>query len=494
MKKRAILINSQDNVAVACGPIRTGERLFIDGLEVQAKSDISLGHKLAVRAIPNGEAVVKYGYPIGVAASDISVGEHVHVHNVKTGLSGELEYTYEPHLTPPERRPSGNFQGFRRENGAVGIRNELWIIPTVGCVNSIGANIAQKAHSLVQGTIDGVYCFEHPYGCSQLGDDHENTKKALCGLINHPNAGSVLVLGLGCENNTISGIQEMLGHGDTARVKFLSCQDVEDEEAAALALLTELAKYAGSFYREDVPMSELVVGLKCGGSDGLSGITANPLVGAFSDRLIGEGGTTILTEVPEMFGAESILFNRCASREVFDSAVAMVNGFKSYFLGHGLPVYENPSPGNKEGGISTLEDKSLGCTQKAGRATVADVLGYGELVGLKGLNLLCAPGNDLVASTALAVSGAHMILFTTGRGTPFGAPVPTVKIASNTPLAQYKSGWIDFDAGPIAEGTPIGALCGALYDLVREIASGAKTKTEQRGIRDLAIFKNGVTL
>ncbi len=331
MRTRAILINSRDNVAVACAPITAGERVIIDGCGIIAKSDIALGHKIAVKPIPAGEAVVKYGYPIGQAVSDIAICEHVHVHNVKTGLFGELAYAYEPNLTPPKRRPSGSFRGFRRTNGKAGIRNELWIIPTVGCVNSIGANIARRAQQLVQGTVDGVYCFAHPYGCSQLGDDHENTKKALCGLINHPNAGGVLVLGLGCENNTIEGMQEMLGHGDTARVKFLSCQDVEDEEAAALALLAELAAYAGGFSREDISLSELVVGLKCGGSDGLSGITANPLVGAFSDRLISEGGTTILTEVPEMFGAESILFNRCASRDIFDKAVAMVNGFKGYY-------------------------------------------------------------------------------------------------------------------------------------------------------------------
>ncbi len=494
MKTRAILIDPRDNTAVACEAIRAGESVRLYARDILIAQDIPLGHKLAVHAIPAGGAVIKYGYPIGRALSDIRIGEHVHSHNITTGLSGQLEYAYEPSFTPPEIRPSGSFRGFRRDNGTVGIRNELWIIPTVGCVNSIGASIAQKAQRLVRGNIGGVCCFTHPYGCSQLGDDHENTKKALCGLINHPNAGGVLVLGLGCENNTLAGMKELLGHGDTQRVKFLSCQDAEDEEAAASELLNELAAYAGGFSREDIPMSELVVGLKCGGSDGLSGITANPLVGAFSDTLTGEGGATILTEVPEMFGAESILLNRCANIEVFEKAVAMINGFKGYFLGHGLPVYENPSPGNREGGITTLEDKSLGCTQKAGRATVADVLCYGEPVIKKGLNLLSAPGNDLVASTALAMSGAHLIIFTTGRGTPFGAPVPTIKISSNTPLAQHKSGWIDFDAGPIADGAAISALCGELYELVCATASGAKTKTEQRGIRDMAIFKNGVTL
>ena len=347
----------------------------------------------------------------------------------------------------------------------------------------------------MRGSIEGIYSFSHPYGCSQLGDDHENTKKALRGLISHPNAGAVLVLGLGCENNTIAGMKEMLGHEDTERVKFLVCQSVEDEIEAALKLLRELSYYAERFEREGIPISELIIGLKCGGSDGFSGITANPVVGVFSDRLVAEGGTTILTEVPEMFGAETILMNRCENREIFDKTVRLINDFKAYFTDHGQPVYENPSPGNKEGGITTLEEKSLGCTQKAGHATVVDVLKYGEQVKRKGLNLLESPGNDLVASTALVMSGAHIVLFTTGRGTPFGSPVPTVKISTNTPLANKKRGWIDFDTGSLITGTDIFSLGNDLYDLVRDISSGyVHTKTEQLGIRDLAIFKNGVTL
>jgi altronate hydrolase len=328
-----------------------------------------------------------------------------------------------------------------------------------------------------------------------MGEDQENTKKALRGMINHPNAGAVLVLGLGCENVNISVMKAELGQWDPKRVKFLNCQDEEDEVTAALDILERLAEYVSAFKREEVSVSELTVGLKCGGSDGFSGITANPLVGVFTDRLTREGGTAILTEVPEMFGAEKILFNRCVNDEVFKKAVDMVNGFKAYFIRHGLPVYENPSPGNKAGGITTLEDKSLGCTQKAGSAAVTDVLDYGRPVTERGLNLLNAPGNDLVASTALAVSGAHLILFTTGRGTPFGSPVPTVKIASNTPMATKKKPWIDFDAGGIVNGESITELGDKLYDYVLRLASGEEqTKAEQHGARDFVIFKNGVTL
>ncbi|MCL1874998.1 MAG: altronate dehydratase family protein [Synergistaceae bacterium] len=492
---RAIIINPVDNVAVALEHVKAGERFTARGREYEAKTDAAPGHKIALVDIPAGSEVIKYGYPIGRATVPIAAGETVHVHNLKTALSGELEYDYKPRLTPPDPRTPGSFKGFRRKDGKAGIRNEIWIIPTVGCVNSIGQVIAAKARGLVRGTVNGIYSYSHPYGCSQLGADHENTKKALRGLINHPNAGAALVLGLGCENNTMEGMKELLGHGDTERVKFLTCQDAGDEMEAALRLLEELVSYAEGFAREDIPTSELVVGLKCGGSDGLSGITANPLVGVYADRLIAEGGTAILTEVPELFGAETILMNRCESREVFEETVKLINGFKAYFTSHGQPVHGNPSPGNKEGGITTLEDKSLGCTQKAGRATVTDVLKYGERTKKKGLNLLESPGNDLVSTTALAVSGAHLVLFTTGRGTPFGSPVPTVKISSNTRLAEAKRGWIDFDAGRLIAGADIRSLADELYELVRDIASGKTlTKTEQSGARDLAIFKNGVTL
>jgi altronate hydrolase len=498
--KRAVHINPADNVAVAIKNIAAGETVVYGGKEITAVTDIPAGHKIAVADIPVGTDVIKYGSPIGSATRHIAKGEHAHTFNIKTKLEGEEEYTYEP--VPGlgcdaygEGKALPTFNGFRRNDGKAGIRNEIWIIPTVGCVNGIGAIIASKAQKFVTGSIDGVYCVPHPYGCSQLGGDHENTKKALCGMINHPNAGAVLVLGLGCENNPISGIKAALGEWDDKRVKFVNCQDEDDEIETAVNVIEELATYAGGFNRESIPAFELIVGLKCGGSDGFSGITANPLVGAFTDRLTGEGGTAILTEVPEMFGAERILFNRCINKEVFNKAVSMINGFKAYFISHGQPVYENPSPGNKAGGITTLEDKSLGCTQKAGSAAVTDVLAYGQAVTARGLNLLNAPGNDLVASTALAVSGAQIILFTTGRGTPFGSPVPTIKIASNTPMAEKKKSWIDFDAGGIVNGESINELADTLYDYVIRAANGEEqTKAEQHGARDMVIFKNGVTL
>ncbi len=492
---KAMKIHAADNVAVALEGLKGGEALEIGGQSIRLLGDIPAGHKFCLHPIKTGEPVIKYGFPIGRAQKAIASGEHVHTHNIVTGLGELLEYQYEPNFKKPAARMPGTFQGYRRPDDQVGIRNEIWIIPSVGCVNMVAKNIEKQAQKYAAGTVEGVYAFTHPYGCSQMGEDHANTRDALCGLVRHPNAGGVLVLGLGCEANQISGMQQALGEYDERRVKFLVCQEVEDEEQAALSLIAELAEYAGSFHREPVPMSELIVGLKCGGSDGFSGLTANPLVGAFSDRLIAEGGTTILTEVPEMFGAETILMNRCRTPEVFQKTVSLINDFKDYFMRHGQVIYENPSPGNKAGGISTLEDKSLGCTQKGGSAPVEDVLRYTEPVKHRGLNLLQAPGNDLVASSAEAASGAQLVLFTTGRGTPFGSPVPTVKISTNSMLYARKKNWIDFDAGRLLTGEPMEQLCEEFYEYVRALASGEiKTRTETEGMRDLAIFKNGVTL
>jgi len=497
MSMDVIKINPKDNVAVALHPLRAGQNYCVDGSEIVSLADISFGHKIALKAIPKDTKVIKYGHPIGYATKDIKPGDHVHTDNIKTGLKEHQEYTYR---SMQMQKQDGNtstdfFMGFKRKNGKVGIRNEIWIVPTVGCVNFIAEAIAKKAQALLSGNIQGVYSFPHPYGCSQLGEDHENTKKILSGLIKHPNAGGVLLLGLGCENNSMKEMKEELGKIDENRVKFLVCQDVENEVDSALKLIAKLIENAKNDTRTKTPVSELIVGLKCGGSDGLSGVTANPLVGAFTDALTFKGGSTILTEVPEMFGAEQILMNRCKNQDIFNKTVLLINSFKEYFTSHNQPVYENPSPGNKEGGISTLEDKALGATQKSGNATVVDVLQYGQSLNEKGLNLLESPGNDIVAVTALAACGAHIILFTTGRGTPLGAPVPVVKIASNSELYERKNAWIDFSAGDIADGVPIEKVAKNLYDFVLELASGEKhTKNEDYGFRDLAIFKTGVTL
>ena len=491
---KGIRIHPDDNVAVALEDLRKGETLTLDSVSVTAIEDIARGHKIALRDIKEGEPVVKYGNPIGLARADIPAGAWAHVHNVRTGLSESADYTYDHKVyAQPDVSPR-TFMGYRREDGRAAVRNELWIIPTVGCVNSIAARMVQENQHLVKGSIDGLYTFAHPYGCSQMGGDHAQTRKLLAALTRHPNAGGVLVLSLGCENLTHDQFVEELGEWDDRRVKFLTCQQVEDEFEAGAKLLKELAEYASQFKREELPASELVVGMKCGGSDGLSGITANPTVGRFSDRLTALGGSTVLTEVPEMFGAENILFSRCMDEEVFNKAVRMVNNFKEYFVSHGQVVYENPSPGNKAGGITTLEDKSCGCVQKGGSAQIVDVLEYAEPVKKKGLNLLSGPGNDLVSATDLTAAGAHIILFTTGRGTPFGAPAPTVKISTNTALFEKKGNWIDFNAGSVAQGEDLDHAGDRLLDFVLEIASGKKTHAEERGAREIAIFKDGVTL
>ncbi|PHV70234.1 altronate hydrolase [Sporanaerobium hydrogeniformans] len=489
-----IKIHENDNVAIALTPLSKGIQIEVAGQKVELIEDIPQGHKFALVSIKEGEPIKKYGYPIGVATAPIQKGAWIHTQNLKTGLGEVLEYTYEPNVTPVEVTEKATFMGYVRKDGKVGIRNDVWIIPTVGCVNSIADQIIKAVTPFAEGKVDSIHTFNHPYGCSQMGDDQLNTQKALAALVNHPNAGAVLVLGLGCENNNIPEFKKVLGEYDEERVKFLECQEYEDEIEEGVKVMEKLITYAAQFKREEVDASELVIGLKCGGSDGLSGITANPLVGKFSDMLISKGGSTILTEVPEMFGAETILMNRCVSEEVFHATVGLINGFKDYYKRHDQVIYENPSPGNKKGGISTLEDKSLGCTQKGGTAPVVDVLAYGEKVCKKGLNLLQAPGNDLVAATSLAMSGAHIVLFTTGRGTPFGSPVPTIKISTNDALFNKKKGWIDFNAGSLVKDKTMEELSKEFFEYVLKVASGEQTKSEKAGCRDLAIFKQGVTL
>ena len=493
-----IKINENDNVAVALNTLPQGETLNVEvqGVvkTVTALEEIPTGHKIALCDIPEGGEVIKYGYRIGNTMESVREGSWIHVHNLKTALGDLVEYTYVPVTAEENHTQDVTFMGFNRPNGKVGVRNEIWVIPTVGCVNNVATAIAKQASTFVKGSVDEVIAYPHPYGCSQMGDDQEHTRQILADLINHPNAGGVLVLGLGCENSNIDVLKPYLGDYDESRVKFLVSQECGDEIAEAVEIIKGLIDYAAEFEREPVSASRLVIGMKCGGSDGLSGITANPLVGRFSDLLISKGGTTILTEVPEMFGAETILINRCASEELFRQTVNLINDFKNYFKSHNQTIYENPSPGNKKGGISTLEDKSLGCTQKSGSSLVKGVLEYGETVRTPGLNLLSAPGNDLVATTALAAAGAHIVLFTTGRGTPFASPVPTVKISTNSKLANKKFNWIDFDAGVLAEDADPADETQKLFDYVIEVASGKKVCSEAAGFHDMAIFKQGVTL
>jgi len=485
-------INPIDNVAVLLADVGSGTTL--NG--IVTREEIRRGHKVALQEIPQGAPVVKYGSVIGKASETIQPGSWVHSQNLVTALDGVLEYEYVPELPPVNSSAPETFEGYVRENGEVGIRNEIWIIPGVGCVNQSAESIIREATRRFDlSGIDGVHSFSHPYGCSQLGGDHEVTQQTLAALVNHPNAAAVLVLGLGCENNTPDSFREAIGPQAEGRVKFLVSQEVEDEVEEGVNLLEDLLTYARQFRRQPVPVSKLKVGLKCGGSDGFSGITANPVVGAFSDMLVDRGGITALTEVPEMFGAETLLMNRCASKEIFDKCVSMINGFKEYFMRYDQPVYENPSPGNKDGGITTLEEKSLGCTQKGGTSRVVDVRNIGEKLSVSGLNLVNGPGNDIVAVTTLAAAGAHLVLFTTGRGTPLGGPVPTVKIATNTPLADKKSRWIDFDTGPVVEGLPVEESARKLFDYVLELASGeVLTRNEENDAREIAIFKDGVTL
>ena len=537
-----IKINPADNVAVALTDLPVGAT--VEGITLSTA--VPRGHKVLLVDLKEGENVVKYGFPIGHVTRDAAAGTVVDHTCIKTNLEGLLEYKYEPSFdvqspasdspdnesrspdsglrglklfaaekcrkkfcpTPADLNPAEEklaeavtFKGFRRADGQAGVRNQIWVIPTVGCVNGICQTIVERFRQEIAGqagndesSVDAIVAFPHNYGCSQLGDDHENTRRVLADMVHHPNAGGVLVVSLGCENNQLDAFRELVGPVDEKRVRMFVTQKVGDEVEYGLQQLREIYAECSKDVREDIPVSELRVGLKCGGSDGLSGITANPLLGVFSDWIVEQGGTTVLTEVPEMFGAETILMNRCQDEATFGKTVRLINDFKEYFMKQGQPVYENPSPGNKAGGISTLEEKSLGCTQKCGKSIVRGVLRYGERLSVKGLNLLSAPGNDLVASTALAASGCQIVLFTTGRGTPFGSFVPTMKISTNTPLAMGKPGWIDFNAGILAEGRPMEEVAARFIDFVLAAASGAPVNNEKNGWREIAIFKSGVTL
>jgi altronate hydrolase len=496
MSVKQIKIHPLDNVIVALENIEKGEQLLFDGQQVTLLQAVEQGHKIAIQSIAEGENVIKYGHPIGHATTVIKAGEHVHSQNLKTNLSEVLEYTYKPQTVHIDKQNTNlTFNGYRRKSGEVGIRNEMWIVPTVGCVNGTAEAILKKFLSETNvENIDSFEVFKHNYGCSQLGDDHENTKNILCDIILHPNAAGVLVLGLGCENNKIEDLKIALGDFNPDRIKFLSTQKVKDEIEEGVELLKQIYQDTLTDIRIPISISELKVGLKCGGSDGLSGITANPLVGFFSDFLISQGGTTVLTEVPEMFGAETILMKRSKNKIVFDKTVHLINDFKDYFIALKQPIYENPSPGNKAGGITTLEEKSLGCIQKGGQATVVDVLKYGERLKQKGLNLLSGPGNDLVSTTALGAAGCHIVLFTTGRGTPFGSFVPTLKISTNTALSENKPHWIDFNAGILVEEKTFPEALNQLIIKIIKTINGEKINHEKSGFREIAIFKSGVTL
>ena len=498
MEKASFLkINPADSVVVCLRAMKAGETVSADGKVITLLQDVPAGHKVLIEDKNEGEDIIKYGYPIGHAKKNLKAGEWVNENNLKTNLAGTLEYTYNP-VDEKLSIAKGNrtFKGYVRKNGDVGVRNEIWVVPTVGCVNGIAERVAKQLEeeTKLEG-IDAVHAWHHNYGCSQLSEDHEATRKVLRDIVLHPNAGAVLVLSLGCENNQPEDFMAMLGDYDKDRIKLVVTQRVEgDEVEECMNVLRNLYAIAKNDCREDVPVSKLRVGLKCGGSDGFSGITANPLEGEFSDWLVAQGGTSILTEVPEMFGAETILMNRCETRELFDKTVSLINNFKNYFLSHGEPVGENPSPGNKAGGISTLEDKALGCTQKCGRAPVSGVLEYGDRLQTTGLNLLSAPGNDLVASTALAAAGCHIVLFSTGRGTPFGTFVPTMKISTNSNLYNNKKNWIDFNAGQLVDGKSMMELVPEFIDKVLAVASGEQAQNEKNGYREISIFKNGVTL
>lgn len=483
-------INDKDNVAVALEELKKGEIIG----NIKLLDDIPFGHKVLLNDLKHGENIIKYGNPIGHLTIDCKKGEHIHEHNLKTNLSDIIEYKYCGENEYQPKKCDVTFNGYLRQDGRAATRNEIWIIPTVGCVNNTAKRLEKIGQDFIGDGCDGVFAYTHPFGCSQLGDDQENTRKILASLANHPNAGGVLIVSLGCENTNVKTLKKYLGEYNENRIKFLVTQDCENELEKGEKLLKELYSFVKSFKREPIPINKLVVGYKCGGSDAFSGITANALCGKLTDKLTSFGTSAILTEVPEMFGAEKLLMKRCENEKVFNKSVNMINSFKQYFFSHNQECYENPSPGNHDGGITTLEEKSLGCIQKGGKAVITDVLEYGEHCKKQGLNLLTGPGNDIVSTTNLTAAGANIILFTTGRGTPLGASVPTIKVASNSRLAKRKSNWIDFNAGELIENNDFENMTEEIFKLLIDIASGRQTKNEQNGYRDISIFKDGVIM
>lgn len=495
-----LTIDQHDNVAVTFEALKKNEKVSVKGEVLTILAPVDKGHKVAIKHIESGQPIIKYGAPIGHAISDIKPGETVHTQNIKTNLSGKLTYSFDPkssNITPFAWKHQIPLNIYHRDNGKVGIRNELWVIPTVGCVNGVAKNIVEAfIHDRDVTGVDGIYSFSHPYGCSQLGDDHLRTRSILQNIALHPNAGGVLILGLGCENNQVQQFIESLPEKfDPSRLMFLEAQNEIDEISAGVELLSELYRTASQDQRTEGDWSDIIIGLECGGSDAFSGITANPLIGRVSDYIISNGGSSVLTEVPEMFGAEHILMEQSNNESVFHKTVDMINDYKNYYEAHNQPIYENPSPGNKRGGISTLEEKSLGCTRKAGRSSVIDVVKIDDRITKKGLNLLYSPGNDIVATTSLGAAGCQLVLFSTGRGTPLGGFIPTMKIATNSILAERKSHWIDFNAGVLAEqGIDPDSVLDDFLCHIAKIINGEETSAERRNTREIAIFKTGVTL
>ena len=488
-----IIINEKDNVAVALHDIKAGE----EHNGIKFLNDIPFGHKVAIKNISTCENIIKYGFPIGYAKNDIKMGEHVHTHNLHTNLNDIIDYEYNPIDIENNNEVESDifFDGYKRADGKVGTRNEVWIIPTVGCVNNTAKTLENMASKKFGDRCDGIFAYTHNMGCSQTGNDQIITQKLLSGIIKNPNAGGVLIVSLGCENNNLEIFKPFLEGIDKNKIRFLITQDVEDEYKEGMKYLDELTEYASTFKREKVPIKYLTIGFKCGGSDAFSGITANVVCGKLNNIFIKNGGSSILTETPEMFGAETILMSRAINKKVFDNMVNLINGYKNYFKKYGETIYENPSPGNKKGGISSLEEKSLGCVQKGGTSPIVDILDYGEYISKSGLNILKGSGNDQVSCTNLTASGANIILFTTGRGTPFGSIVPTLKISSNSNLYQKKNNWIDFNAGKVLENIPVDDIVKELFELVINIASGKiKTKNEINGYKEISIFRDGIIL
>ena len=487
-----VLLNPRDSVVVALRGFQAGDTLALGEEAIQLLDSVPPGHKVAIRPVAAGEPIFKFGWSIGVATKPIRVGQHVHTQNVKCDHHIDLEAISTDVPAELPRLEGHTFEGFRRADGRVGTRNYLAVISNVNCSASVARMIASRFDQQTLAAfpnVDGVISFRHEGGCAMAfnGSRHRMLSRVLGGMARHPNIGGFLLVGLGCEQGTLDHLVQSQGLQGEA-VPVLSIQSAGGTSKTVergVEIAAGLLKQVNGFQRETVPASHLVLGTECGGSDGYSGITANPALGAAADRLVACGGTAILSETSEIFGAEHLLTRRARSRAVAEKLLERIEWWKWYCSNYGEELDNNPSVGNKAGGLTTITEKSLGAVSKGGTTPLEAVYEYAEPVQQQGFVVMDTPGFDPASVTGMVAGGANLIAFTTGRGSCFGSkPTPTFKIASNTRLFQQLPEDMDFNAGQVVEGRSVDEVGQELFSRLLDTASGKPTCSEALGIGD----------
>ena len=513
----AVYLHSDDNLCVAARHLELGEEISVGGESLRLAEPVRLGHKLAVRAIREGERVKKYGQTIGFATRDIAPGQWIHSHNLTAGRF-EREYEYATEIPPPPAPIEGRtFQGYRRAGGKAGTRNYIAVISSVNCSASVSKYISQRFDNSLLAkfpNVDGLLPLTHKGGCGlqYAGEDHQQLTRVLSGFATHPNVGAYLLVGLGCETGTL---QYLVQHGGLAEgvvqlntkangaarppvvLSMQDCGGTNKTVEAGIAAIAEMLPRVNGVRREPIPASELILGCECGGSDGNSGVTANPALGAASDLLVAAGGTSILSETPEIYGAEHLLVRRARTRAIGEKLIDRIRWWEEYTAKFGVEIDNNPSPGNKEGGLTTIYEKSLGAVAKGGSTALCGVYRYAEPVTAQGFVIMDTPGYDPASITGMVAGGANVVCFTTGRGSCFGCkPVPSIKIATNTPMYEQMIDDMDINAGVILEGASVADVGRQIFEFILEVAGGKRTKSEIHGVgeEEFAPWSIGPTL